>query len=106
MLWTVALQASLSMGFSRQEHWSGLPCPHPGDLPDPETEPTSLESPVLAGGFFMTSVTLETSFRRVSKIIWGQSSQPPIGGTEVLQAPQLLHFLEFFSVFCLSTTDV
>ena len=36
--WTVALQASLSMGFSRQEYWSGLPCPHPRDLPDPETE--------------------------------------------------------------------
>jgi len=34
-LWTVAHQASLSMGFSRQEYWSGLPCPPPGDLPDP-----------------------------------------------------------------------
>ena len=33
--WTVALQAALSMEFSRQEHWSGLPCPPPGDLPDP-----------------------------------------------------------------------
>ena len=35
-LWTVACQAPLSMGFSRQEHWSGLPFPPPGDLPDPE----------------------------------------------------------------------
>ena len=34
--WTVALQAPLHMGFSRQEYWSGLPCPHPGELPDPE----------------------------------------------------------------------
>ena len=34
-VWTVALQAPLSMGFSRQEHWSGLPCPPPGDLPNP-----------------------------------------------------------------------
>ena len=33
-LWTVACQASLFMGFSRQEYWSGLPCPHPGDLPN------------------------------------------------------------------------
>ena len=36
--WTVALQAPLSMGFSRQEYWSGLPCPPPGDLPHPGTE--------------------------------------------------------------------
>ena len=40
-LWTVARQAPLSMGFSRQEYWSGLPCPPPGDLPDPGIEPMS-----------------------------------------------------------------
>ena len=40
--WTVARQAPLSMGFSRQEHWSGLPCPPPGDLPDPRLELSSL----------------------------------------------------------------
>ena len=40
-LWTVAYQASLSMGFSRQEYWSGLPFPSPGDLPDPGIEPRS-----------------------------------------------------------------
>ena len=40
-LWTVAHQASLSMGFSRQEYWSGLPFPSPGDLPDPGIEPGS-----------------------------------------------------------------
>ena len=39
--WTVALQAPLSMGFSRQEYWSGLPFPSPGDLPDPGIEPRS-----------------------------------------------------------------
>ena len=49
---TVACQASLSMGFPRQEYWSGLPFPPPGDLPHPGTEPTSLSSPALAGGFF------------------------------------------------------
>ena len=42
-LWTVARQAPLSMGFSRQEYWSGLPCLPPGDLPDPGTEPASPE---------------------------------------------------------------
>ena len=40
-LWTVALQAPPSMGFSRQEYWSGLPFPSPGDLPDPGVEPRS-----------------------------------------------------------------
>ena len=50
-LWTVAHQAPLAMGFPRQEHWNGLPCPPPGDLVDPGIEPTSLASPALAGGF-------------------------------------------------------
>ena len=59
-LWTVASQAPLSMGFSRQEYWSGLPFPPPGDLPDPGIEPTSPSSPALAGGFFTTSATWET----------------------------------------------
>ena len=55
ILWTIAHQAPLSMGFSRQEYWSGLPCSPPGDLPNPGTEPTSLTTPALAGGFFITS---------------------------------------------------
>ena len=46
-LWTVACQTPLSMGFSRQEYWSGLSFPPPGDLPDPGIKPTSLASPVL-----------------------------------------------------------
>ena len=56
---TAAHQAPLSMGFSRQEHCSGFPCP-PGDFPDPGMEPASLSSPALAGGFFTTSTTWET----------------------------------------------
>ena len=55
----VALQAPLSMGFSRQEYWNGLPCPPPGDLPHPGIEPVSLMSPELAGRFFTTSTTWE-----------------------------------------------
>ena len=51
--------APLSMGFSRQEDWSGLPCPPAGDLPDPWIKPISLTSPALAGGFFSTSTTWE-----------------------------------------------
>ena len=53
-LWTVACQAPLSMGFSRQEYRSELPCPSPEDLPNTGTEPMSLMSPALAGGFFTT----------------------------------------------------
>ena len=52
--WTVALQAPLSVGFSRQVYWSGLPFPTSGHLPDPGIEPSSLVSPVMAGGFFTT----------------------------------------------------
>ena len=57
-LWTVACQAPVSMGFSKLGYWSGLPCPPPGDLPDPGTEPTYLMSPSLSGSFFTTSLGL------------------------------------------------
>ena len=56
-LWTVARQAPLSMGFSRQEYWSGLPCPPPGHLPNPGIQPASLMSPALTSGFSTTSAT-------------------------------------------------
>ena len=58
--WNVAQQGPLSMGFSRQECWSGLPCPPPGDLPDPGIEPESLMVPALADRFFTTSTSWET----------------------------------------------
>ena len=58
--WTVARQASLSMGFSRQEYWSRLPCPPPGDFPDPGIEPVSLTSPALA--FFTIGATWEALY--------------------------------------------
>ena len=57
--WTVALQAPLSMQFSRQEYWSGLPFPPPGDLPNPGIKPVSPTSPAVAGEFFTTSSTWE-----------------------------------------------
>ena len=46
-LWTVTCQTPLSMGFSKQEYWSGLPCPPPGDLPNPGIKPAFLMSPAL-----------------------------------------------------------
>ena len=60
---TVARQAPLSMGFSRQGYWSGLPFPPPGDLPMPGMELTSLLSPALAGKFFTTSAAWEATQR-------------------------------------------
>ena len=55
--WTVAHQTPLSMEFSRQEYWSGLPCPAPGGLTHPGIKPLFPTSPALAGGFFTTSPT-------------------------------------------------
>ena len=66
---TAASQAPLSMGFSRQEYWSESLCPHPGDLPNPGTEPTSLMSPALA----VDSLPLAPPgkpFGEVTKVKW------------------------------------
>ena len=59
-LWTVAHQAPVSRGFSKQENWIGLPFPSPEDLPDPGIKPTSFRSPALAGRFFTTTVAWES----------------------------------------------
>ena len=67
---TVACQAPLSMGFSRQEYWSGLPHLPPGDLPDPGIKPMSLMSPTLAGRFFTANATWEAQ----GQDIWAQIS--------------------------------
>ena len=65
-LWTIVHQVPLSMGFSREKYWSGLPFPSPGDLPDPGIKPMSLASSALAGGFFTTNATWEAHY-------WNQS---------------------------------
>ena len=52
--WTIACQAPLSMGLSRQEYLNEVPFPSPGDIPDPGIELASLTSPILAGGLFTT----------------------------------------------------
>ena len=61
-LWTVAHQAPLSMGFSREEYWSGLPYPPPRDLPNPRVELASSMSPALAGRFSVTNATWEALY--------------------------------------------
>ena len=77
--WTVARKAPLSMGFSRQEYWSVLLCPPPGDLPDPEIKPGSLMSPALAGRFFTISITQVPSVMHHNLLIfWSVFPQDPI----------------------------
>ena len=56
-LWSVACHVSLSMEFFKQQYWSGLPCPSPGDLPNPGIKPAFLMSPTLAGRLFTTNTT-------------------------------------------------
>ena len=79
--WSIARQAPLSMGFSRQEQWNGLSFPILGYLPDPEIESASLMSPALADGFFTTEATGET----YKAILSLASHLPP----SPLQAPPL-----------------
>ena len=69
-LWTVACQAPLSMGFSRQEYWSGLPSPTPGDLPNPGIKCMSLMSPALAGRFFTTRTTCSGVWKKMNTYLW------------------------------------
>ena len=75
-LWMIAHQALLSMGFSRQEHWSGLPCPSPGDLPDPGIEPISLISSTFGGGSFSPRATWEAKSVSVPEF---KPLQPMVG---------------------------
>ena len=70
-------QTPLSMGFPRQEYWSGLPCPPPGDLLHPEIEPTSLTS-ALAGGFFTTSATWEAYTMHLCPVFLPSPSVCPV----------------------------
>ena len=78
--WTVVHQAPLSLEFSRQEDWSGLPFPPPGDLPDPGTEPSP---PALAGGFFTTEPPGKPrccvlNCLRLSVTPWTEAHQGPL----------------------------
>ena len=60
--WTVSLQAPLSIGFSKEEYWGGLPFPSPGELSNPGIEPGSLVSPALAAGCFTTALPWKPTF--------------------------------------------
>ena len=79
-LWTVACHAPLSMGFSRQEYWSGLPFPPPGDLPNPGIKLESPASPALVGRFFIN----ELSGIWVVPKEFGHFSHPQTAGIRIL----------------------
>ena len=79
---TIALQVPLSMGFSRQEYWSGLPCPPPGDLPDPGIQPAFLASPALVVEFFTTDTTWEARPQPVHPVNMLCGSSPVLSPLE------------------------
>ena len=80
--WTVAHQAPLSMGFPRQEYWSRVLFPLPGDLPHPGIDPVSLTSPALAGGLFITRAPWESP-PSISKAL-------PSPAVRLLQGPVMM----------------
>ena len=94
---TIAPQAPLSMEFSKQEYWSWLPFPTPGDLPNRGMEPASLASPLLAGGFFTTESPGKL-YRANSKV---QIPAPSLTHFELLKS-SVSHF---FPLYCGNKTS-
>ena len=94
VLWTIACQAPLSMGFPSQEYWSGLPFPFPGDFPDPGFEPASLTSLALASGFFTCRATWEALRMRVNVKV-----RPGIFRVGCIFASRILDTLLVFRTF-------
>ena len=94
-----SLPGPLSVGFSRQEHWSGLLCPAPGDLPGPGMEATSLVSLALAGGFFTTSAPRLMGYRITIRL-------PPslFSESQDLLALLLFAYLLYSAHCCLSSS--
>ena len=99
-LWTVAYQAPLSMGFSRQEDWSGLPFPSPGDLPDPEIEPRppTLEADTLTSEppGKPNQVILYNLFNLAVSFFWFVKSSHNITSSKLLRC--LNEYVKFWAV--------
>ena len=93
-LWTVVFRAHL---FSRQECWSGLPCPPPGDLPNPGMKPTSLIFPALAGGFFTTE-PLGKSVVYINNFFFLFYCWITLQSTNILWLVYPLHLLDYWAV--------
>ena len=100
-LWTTACQAPLSKGFPRQDYWSGLPCPPPGNHSDPGIKPVSVMTPALAGRFFTTSATWETLIHLRGQLYLPSVLCPPhwVPSTSLGQSPH------DFSLFSISITS-
>ena len=94
--WTVTHQALLSMKISRQEYWSGLPFPTPGELLDPGIKPAFLVSPALAGGFCTTSASL---LRLKSRFL--QRSLPSLLSTDAVPKSFLIILSTYSNLSCI-----
>ena len=94
--WIVAHQAPLSMGFSRQDYWSGLPCPPPGDLPNPGIRPSD-QTPVSgsAGRFFITVP--------LGKQLPYEAAVPPLGKPEKTVIQEDTHIPVFIAALFIIT---
>ena len=96
-LWTVAHQAPLSMGFSRQEYWSGIPCPPPGDLPNPGIKPRSLTPPASADSslplaplsWLVHNKNVFLTVLQAGRVpVWSGSSKDSLLGYRLLTSPK------------------
>ena len=112
ILWTVACPAPLSMGFSRQEYWSGLPCYPPGDLPHPGIKPEASCIFCLAGGFStceplgklrakLQELFIPTFFFHSSESDWMQHSENTLAGSDLLEFIFSVHLLLLLFFICL-----
>ena len=119
--WTVAHQAPLSVGFSRQEYWSGLPCPSPGNLPNPGIKSASLMSCALASRFFNTSATWQAqthplhplslqgtsaSFNILIEVCWFISVHTQLSGAHTTQWLAYTTMYRYKSMSCTYNTYV
>ena len=89
------------MGFSRQGYWGELPCPPPGDLPDPRIEPTYLISPELAGGFFITSATWNPLGKQEMKNFCSISRVPAMWDRKFLEVLCTILSLNLTVLYCI-----
>ena len=108
MVLTSLKPLTLSTGCSRQEYWSGLPCPSPRNLPDPGIEPLSLMSPALTGRFFSTSTTwsLVVTVHRVTKS-WSWLKQLTHAYTQTTNYRReiILYSLKYLLITCLGVMN-
>ena len=102
-LWTVGHQAPLSTGFSRQEYWSGLPCPPPGDLPNPGIESPCLVPHLTGSDFSFSPVSMILAVGLLYMVFIMLSNVPPMPFLESFYHKWVLKFVRGF--FCIYWDD-